>query len=125
MIKMKKVLSLVLAFVMTASLFSNWDLKAFATDGEDVTLDLITYDDTCTDTISYNETTTIVSENVKLYSSYIPGNYGTSVDVTPGTEVVLRESKTFSNGVVLCWITYDGADNTALYEAANSSSGDD
>ena len=34
MTKMKKVLSLVLAFVMTASLFSNWDLKAFATSGE-------------------------------------------------------------------------------------------
>ncbi len=31
-IKFRKVLSLVLAFVMTASLFSNWDLKAFATD---------------------------------------------------------------------------------------------
>ena len=33
MIKMKKVLSLVLAFVMTASLFANWPMPAFATEG--------------------------------------------------------------------------------------------
>ena len=33
MIKMKKVLSLVLAFVMTASLFANWPMPVFATEG--------------------------------------------------------------------------------------------
>lgn len=30
--KTKRIVSLILAFVMTASLFTNWDLKAFATD---------------------------------------------------------------------------------------------
>ena len=31
--KFKRVLSLVLAFVMTASLFTNWPMPAFAADG--------------------------------------------------------------------------------------------
>ncbi|MBR4036525.1 MAG: VWA domain-containing protein [Oscillospiraceae bacterium] len=122
MTKMKKVLSLVLAFVMTTSLFSNWDLKAFATDGEDVTLDIITGADLL-ETVSYNETTTITKDNVKLYQSYNPDCFGVSVAVNPGTEVTLKESKTYSNGVTLCWIIYDGTDNPELYEAANSNSG--
>ena len=96
MIKFKKVLSLVLAFVMTASLFSNWPMPVFATEGNDVKIsaednaDISNYGDpSISDPEAY--TAYLADNSVKLYEMYQDAGKSVNVTGTAGTEIELMD----------------------------------
>lgn len=116
--KMKKVYSLVLAFVMTLSLFSVFPTTAFAADSEEITLTLIPdNNETAENTYVYGEKATIKGTSVKIYEDLYYGAPGIEVTVAENTEIDLITAYSFSNGAVVYRFDYWGSESPELYDA--------
>ncbi|MBQ3008361.1 MAG: hypothetical protein IJN77_00310 [Oscillospiraceae bacterium] len=117
--KMKKVLSLVLSFVMTLSLFSVLPTSAFAAENEEITLTLIPdNNETAENTFVYGEKATIKGTSVKIYKDLYYGAPGIEVNVAEGTEIDLITAYSFSNGAVVYRFDYWGrTESPELYDA--------
>ncbi|MBE5869545.1 MAG: hypothetical protein E7293_11435 [Lachnospiraceae bacterium] len=115
---MKKVYSLVLAFVMTLSLFSVFPTTAFAADSEEITLTLIPNNsETAENTYVYGEKATIKGTSVKIYKDLYYGAPGIEVTVAENTEIDLITAYSFSNGAVVYRFDYWGSESPELYDA--------
>ena len=118
MTKMKKVLSLVLAFVMTLSLFSGLSMTAMATNSDEITLTVIpANNETAENTYVYGEKAVLKGNSVKIYKDLYYGAPGVEVTVAPGTEIDLITAYSFSNGAVVYRFDYWGSESPALYDA--------
>lgn len=113
---MKKVLSLVLAFVMILSLCSVLPTSVFAADSEEITLTLIPdNNETAENTYVYGEKATIKGTSVKIYKDLYYGAPGIEVAVTENTEIDLITAYSFSNGAVMYRFDYWGSESPELY----------
>jgi len=114
---MKKVLSLVLAFVMILSLCSVLPKSVFAADSEEITLTLIPdNNETAENTYVYGEKATIKGTSVKIYEDLYYGAPGIEVAVTENTEIDLITAYSFSNGAVIYRFDYWGSESPELYD---------
>ncbi|MBR5805814.1 MAG: VWA domain-containing protein [Oscillospiraceae bacterium] len=96
--KFKRVLSLVLAFVMTASLFTNWPMPVFATSGTDtIKLDFVP-ENGVPEIDGLYKPGTIRNDSIRLYESTDYGATGVEVSGVQGVTVTVLTSHTI-NGV--------------------------
>ncbi|MBQ6849464.1 MAG: VWA domain-containing protein [Oscillospiraceae bacterium] len=118
MIKLKKVLSLVLAFVMTASLFSNWPMPVFATEGNDVKISASESADlTKNGDMSYGDLTTYTAyfadNNVCLYDNIYEAGNSVKVTGAAGMKVNVEDKYLFGESFIVYEISVPD-DNTLL-----------
>ena len=106
--KFKRVVSFILAFVMSASLFTNWPLHAFAVDGTATTL-TIPDGATLTKSETYTEYAYIASDEVHVYVSHENGSEGMIYTGLAGEKIELSQTFTYS---------LDGVDTVLYYFSA-------
>ena len=98
MTKMKKVLSLVLALVMTVSLFSNWPMPAFATEAPDTVieevLDVTSSEETVTETPAAEEPVAepVIEEIAETVEEVTTEPATEEVATEPTEEIVVEET---------------------------------
>ncbi len=113
MTKMKKVLSLVLAFVMTASLFTNWPMPVFAAGSiteSDSTVNLVADNGEAAVTeVTGNTAAYLADDSVTLYEHYAYDAYTVKAKNYAGTPIYLYDKITFAGSdLVLYKYSYNG-----------------
>ena len=113
---MKKICSLVLALILTISMFTVFPA---AYSDEEITLTAIpNNNETAENTFVYGETAVIKGTSVKIYEDLYYGAPGIEVNIAEGTEIELITAYSFSNGAVVYRFDYWGrTESPELYDA--------